>query len=150
MIRELKWDQKVGEWGFRVSFWCQLIWSIPLLILMIFKVHGNPLFVTIPIHTHTHTVCIHKRARRERETPSFLVYLFVAKGILMFTQTAIELMETGEGTFWEHLIFASLFAFMLKDCFLFYDTIDIMFTAHHFAVMLFMYCLYFNHTIAGM
>lgn len=54
-----------------------------------------------------------------------------------------------EDPYWEHLIFASLFAFMLKDCFLFYDTIDVMFTLHHFAVMILMYCLYFLPNIAG-
>jgi hypothetical protein len=39
-LRELQWDQKVGEWGFRVSFWVQLIWSLPLLVFMTFKVSG--------------------------------------------------------------------------------------------------------------
>jgi hypothetical protein len=72
-----------------------------------------------------------------------------AKGALIFTESAVDLAQSGAGTFWEHLIFASLFAFMLKDCFLFYDTVDVMFTLHHFAVMLFMYCLYFINTING-
>jgi len=110
-LRDLKWDEKVGEWGFRVSFWCQLIWSVPLLVLMIVKCYG--------------------------------------KGILMFTLSAVELERSGEGTFWEHLIFASLFAFMLRDCFLFYDTVDILFALHHIAVMSLMFCLYFINTIAG-
>jgi len=71
------------------------------------------------------------------------------KGFLVFTQSLDDLKINNETAYWELLIFASLFAFMLKDCFLFYDTIDILFTLHHFAVMLFMFCLYFTTHIAG-
>lgn len=49
----------------------------------------------------------------------------------------------------EFMIYASLFAFMVKDAFLFYENPDPLLALHHVCVMYLMVCLYFHETVPG-
>jgi len=105
------WGELVGEWGFRVSFWIQLFWSLPLFVLMLFRLSD--------------------------------------KGHESFTKSLGDYVSVGDTFYLESVIFTSLFAFMLKDCFLFYDIPDMLMAAHHFWVMLAMLMFYFVSSISG-